>query len=198
VIDLKLGARDRRTALVGFGVVSSLLLLGRAAPAWYAWRHSVEESTRATLADAFTAKATVDRRGEIGPLSKRMELFRMEVAPVFVNGSGLTAASAALASVVAGAATLNGVRIGSLQANSDSSAAESGGVTRVRLRGEGSGNLRAVTHFLAALEDGLPLVAIRELSITREVSNASGGRVEALHIEFEVEGMTYPVSGDEP
>lgn len=198
MIDLKLGARDRRTAIVGVGVVSSLLLLGRAAPAWNSWRNSVAESTTATLSETATAKATVDRRHEIGALAKRMELFRMEVAPAFVNGSGATAASAALASVVSGAATTNGVRIGSLQTNSDSAGAGSGSVVRVRLRGEGSGDLHALMHFLAALEDGLPLIAIRELSITREESNASGARAEALHIEFELEGMTYPASGEEP
>lgn len=198
MIDMNLSARDRRTALIGLGIVSSLLILGRVAPEWYSWRERVEESTRATLLEASMAKATIDRRRDIGAEAKHAQLLRLEVAPVFVDGSSATAAAAAFASAIAGTATTNGIRIGSLQANSDSTAVDSGGVRRIRLRGEGSGDLHAVAHFLAALEDGLPLIAIRELSITREKSNAPGSQLESIHIDFEVEAMTYPHTGDEP
>lgn len=198
MIALQTSARDRRTAIIGFGVISLLLLLGRAAPAWYAWRAGVAESTRATIAELAAARATVDRREKIAGVAKRMELFRMEVAPALVNGPGVTAAAAGLASSVTDAATTNGVHIGSLQANSDSTLAVSGRVGHIRLRGEGSGNLHALTHFLASLEDGLPMIAIRELSITPQGSNAFGSRGKLLQIEFEVEALTYAHSGDQP
>jgi hypothetical protein len=115
----------------------------------------------------------------------------MEVAPAFVNGSGVAAAAANLASVVADAATANGVRMGALQPSGDSAALESGGVAHVKVRGDASGDVTAVTQFLATLEGGLPLIAVRELSVTQGEQGASPERPESLHIEFVIEALAH-------
>jgi hypothetical protein len=46
-----------------------------------------------------------------------------------------------------------------------------------------------VTQFLAALESGLPLIAVRELSVTHGEPNLAPGRAESLHLDFVVEGL---------
>jgi hypothetical protein len=199
MIEFRFGARDRKVALVGAVVVVSLLLIGRGAPAWYRWRSNAAASTNVVLADVLEATGSVNRRLDVDAANRRAELQRMAVSPAFVNGSGVATAAANLASIVGDAATASGMHVGALQASGDSAVSRSGGVARVRVRGDATGDVTGVTQFLAALEGGVPLIAVREVSLTQADANASAsaGQPESLRVEFVVEALAHfdPMEG---
>jgi hypothetical protein len=199
MIEFRFSARDRRTAFVGGVVVLSLLVIGRGAPAWYRWRGNSAASSRLVLAEALEVTGSMNRRLDVDAANRRAELQRMAVSPAFVNGSGVATAAANLASIVGDAATTNGMHLGALQASGDSAVSRSGGVARVRVRGDATGDVTAVTQFLAALEGGVPLVAVREVSLSQADANASAsaGQPESLRVEFVVEALAHfdPMEG---
>jgi hypothetical protein len=191
VIDLRVASRDRKTAIVGGIVVLSLLGIGRGAPVWYRWRGKADEFTRVTLTEASEAAASVKRAREVAAANQRAELQKMEVAPAFVNGSAVATAASNLAAVVVDAATGNGVRMGSLQTTVDSMTLQREGVVHLRVIGEATGDVTAVTQFLAAIESGLPLIAVRELAVTQAEPTAPADRSESLHVRFVIEGLAH-------
>jgi hypothetical protein len=191
VIELGVASRDRKTAIVGGIVVLSLLLAGRGVPAWHRWRINAKESTESVLAEASEVAGSVDRAREFDAANRRAALQRMEVRPAFVNGTTQATAAANLGAIVADAATGNGVRMGSLQTSTDSATGQGGTVAHLRVRGEGTGDVTAVTQFLATLEGGLPIVAVRELSITQGEPRAPPDRPESLHVGFVIEALAH-------
>jgi hypothetical protein len=191
VIDLRVASRDRKTAIVGGIVVLSLLGIGRGAPVWYRWQSKADEFTRVVLTEASEAAASVTRAREVAAAKRRAEMQKMEVVPAFVNGSVVATAASNLAAVVVDAATGNGVRMGSLQTSADSTALQREGVVHLRVRGEATGDVAAVTQFLAVLESGLPLIAVRELSVTQGEPTAPANRPESLHVRFVIEALGH-------
>ncbi|HVS59774.1 MAG TPA: GspMb/PilO family protein [Gemmatimonadaceae bacterium] len=191
MIEFRVSARDRKTLIIGGIAVLSLLVIGRGAPAWYRWRSNAAVSTRVVLVDASEATGSVSRSLEVDAAVRRAEVKRMEVSPAFINGSGVAAAAATLASVVSDAATTNGLRLGAVQASGDSAGVKSGGLVHLRVRGDATGDVTAVTRFLAALEGGVPLIAVREVSVTQGEPNASADRPESLHVEFSLEALAH-------
>jgi hypothetical protein len=189
--EFRAASRDRKTAIVGGVVVLALLVVGRGAPAWYSWRSNVNASTTVALTEAFEAASSVNRTREVGAANRRAELQSREVAAAFVNGSATATAAANLAAVVVDAATSNGVRVGALQTSADSASSRSRKVVHVRVRGEATGDVTAVTQFFAALEGGLPLIAVRELSVTQGEPTAPSDRLEALHVGFLIEALAH-------
>jgi len=191
MIEFLVSARDRKTLIIGGIAVLSLLVIGRGAPAWYRWRSNAAASTRVVLADASEATGSVSRSLEVDAAVRRAEVKRMEVSPAFINGSGVAATAATLASVVSDAATTNGLRLGALQASGDSAGAKSGGLVHLRVRGDATGDVTAVMGFFAALESGVPLIAVREVSVTQGEPNASADKPESLHVEFALEALAH-------
>lgn len=191
MIHLRISSRDRKTLIGGGIVVLSVLMIARGGPAWLRWRSEVEATTNSALAEASAAARTVGRSRSVDGAIRNAELRKMEVSPAFVNGSGIASAAITLASVVGEAATTNGVRIGSLQASGDSAASQSGGVALVRVRGDAIGRLVEVGHFFAALESGVPLITVRELSVSQAQSSGATGRPDALRVQFVIEALAH-------
>jgi hypothetical protein len=132
---------------------------------------------------------SVNRAREIGAVHRRSDAQKKEVTPAFVSGSEVSTAAANLAAIVVDAANGNGVRMGSLQTSADSATLQSGNVAHVRVRGEATGDVSGVTQFLASLESGLPLIAVRELSVTQGEPTAAPDRPESLRVGFVIEGL---------
>ena len=63
------------------------------------------------------------------------------------------------------------------------------GLARVAVRASGIGDIAGVTRLLQDIESGVPLLAVRELSITQPEPAAPDGRAEALRFEVLVEGL---------
>jgi hypothetical protein len=186
-----MASRDRKTAIVGGIVVVSLLVIGRGVPAWNRWRIENEESARVVLAQAFEVALSVNRAREIDAIHRRSGVQKIEVKPAFVSGSEISTGAANLAAIVVDVANGNGVRMGSLQTSADSATLQDGNVAHVRVRGEATGDVSGVTKFLASLESGLPLIAVRELSIAQGDPISPPDRPESLRVGFVIEALVH-------
>jgi hypothetical protein len=189
MIGTRLSSKDRKTAFIGGTVILALVVVSRVAPAWYHWRSDAQQSATLARSAAFEAAATLRRRPKLGAAVKRAELEKMEVEPAFLDGRSTAVATANLASVVADAAAESGMRIATLETSDPLTKHEIRTVQRVGVRGEAAGDVRSVTEFLAILEERLPLIAVRELSVAQEQSAASEGRLGYLRVGFVIEGL---------
>ena len=95
------------------------------------------------------------------------------------------------------AATDAGVKLGSVQPRVDSEPRTLGAAraplhqafARISVHGDAVGDVVALTQFLAELEHGPVLLAVRALSITQPEPAAPSSRMETLHAEFAVVGL---------
>ena len=171
-------------------VVVAGLITGRVIPAWREWV-AVERRENARALSALSTATTA-----VGKLSVTRDSLAarnaryLALAPVIVPGATRGAAAASLSALVSGAAASAGLRIGALQVRLDTSRSGTRSVFyRVAVRGDAVGDVRGVTLFLASIERGPAILAVRQFSISQPEPNASPGQPEALRLEFVIEGL---------
>jgi hypothetical protein len=129
-------------------------------------------------------------------LSKRTA--RAQALTSMVVGGGDPAnAAASLATVISDAAIDAGVKLGAVQPRVDSEPRTLG--TRhermpqayavISAQGDAIGDVVSLTQFLAELEHGPMLLAVRDLSITQAEPAATSDRMETLRAEFTIVGL---------
>jgi hypothetical protein len=179
--------RDRRTLLIGAGLIVALLALFRGVPAW---RGRYErERTAATRLSLRAAEAEAAVRGSASrgdSLDARRRRF-VALAPAILDGRTPAAAGGTLAALVSGAAAKAGMQLNSVQVRPDS--AGPGTFTRVAVRVDATGDVRGVARMLSLLERGPEMLAVREISVTGAQPGAPDAQPEALHLELSVEGL---------
>jgi Tfp pilus assembly protein PilO len=179
--------RDRAALLAGVVVIGGLLGYVRGVPSWRAWEETARGSALELRAELASARASAgDLAAAIDSLEARRDRF-VALAPALLDGDTPAAAGAALASRLAGAAAKSGVRLGAVQVRPDTAAR--GTFTRVRARVDAVGDVPAVARFVADLESGPELLAIRELSVNQPDAGGPAERPETLRMEITVEGM---------
>jgi hypothetical protein len=105
-----------------------------------------------------------------------------------VKGDTPSAAAATLASVISETAEEAGVKLGSVQVRPDSARAGTA-VTLVAVRADAVGDIRGLTLLLAEIEAGVPLLRVRELSVSQPAPAAPDTQAEALRVELLIEGL---------
>jgi hypothetical protein len=166
-----------------------LLALARGWPAWASWSHdataAAHEQVRAAAdADVFIASDRVAAES-----LRAREGDEAGLAPALVPGRDLPAATAALASLVSGAATTAGLTLGAVQLLPPADTGRQRVFARVRVRADATGDVSELTTFLSALEGGAMRLTISELTVTQPDPAGAPGRAEALRTEFTVEGL---------
>lgn len=210
------GGRQRRTLLFGGGAVLSILLAGRAVPAW---RDALRER-RVAAAEAqgqwVTATGALARHVRVRDTLRARQARLDAVAATLVPGTDEGAAGRALAAMVAGAASGAGVRVTStavLDANPrlpgravgepvpraghrlPETATDDRLLRTVAVRVVGAGDVRGVTTLLQTLERGPMRLAVRSLAITQPAVAAGDERPEQLQLEMVVEGLAIAHDG---
>lgn len=186
--------RDRRALSVGTLVIGAALAGARGVPALRGWSETSVASAREVVTEAERAHRGAVRAGVLADtIHVRSERF-IALAPALLDGESAATAGATLASIVSGAAAASDARLGSVQlrtdtATRDSSAGASRAFTRIAVRASLTADVRGLSRFLLALERGLTLLAIDELSITQTEPAADGTRPEILHVEIVVAGL---------
>ena len=179
--------RDRR-ALVG-GAIVMLVMLGsaRALPALIARQREIraeDVEARDMLARERGLIARADQSRE----STLVRGHRMiALAPAILVGDSPNAAGATLAALLSGAAAVSNIRLGTVQLRADSLSHEA--FTRVGARVVATGDVRGVLRMLDVLDRGPTLLAVRSVAITQPDPAAGDDRIEALHVELEIEGL---------
>lgn len=184
---LTLSPRDRRVLALGAATIGLLFALGRGVPALRRWEREQRAEAAELAAEAARARGSVRAHGVVRDSLKARETRFLALAPLLLGGETPAVAGATLASLVSGAAAACSVRLGAVQVRADS--AGQGVFTRVAVRADAVGDVRGVTGFLAALERGPALLAVRELSVSQSEPAAPPDRPEVLRIELTVEGL---------
>jgi hypothetical protein len=189
-----MSARDRRALSLGALVIAATIAGARGVPALREWSATSVASAREVVGEAERA-----RRGLLGAdaladtMRARSERL-VALAPALLDGKSAATAGATLASLVSGAAAASDAKLGSVQVRADtavrdSSAAARRAFTRVAVRASLTADVRGLSRFLLALERGLTLLSIDELSVTQPEPGADGMRPEMLQVEIVVAGL---------
>jgi hypothetical protein len=183
--------------MVGATAIAALILLTKGVPAWHAWQRDAEAGAIELAADAARSDAAIAAYPLLHD-SLRVRSARLQsLDSTIVTGMDPASAAASLATMVSDAATDAGVKLGAVQPRVDSEPHSLGtndapshqAFAHVSVRGDVNGDVVALTQFLADLERGPVLLAVRELSITQPEPSAPGSRMETLHADFTVVGL---------
>jgi Type II secretion system (T2SS), protein M subtype b len=197
----RLSDRERRTLMFGATAIAALVLLTKGVPAWHAWQRDAEAGAVELAADAARSDAAIAAYPMLRD-SLRVRSARLQsLDSAIVAGADPSSAAASLATMVSDAATDAGVKLGAVQPRVDSEPHSLGAnrapthqvFARVSVRGDVIGDVVALTQFLADLEHGPVLLAVRELSITQPEPAAPSSRMETLHADFTVVGLARAV-----
>ena len=179
--------RDQRALGVGLVAIALVLTLSRGIPAWRSWRAETARVARtASTAESQDNALRGARRMLVDTLSAREARFTALRSLLF-RGESVAATSAALGSSVSAAARDAGVTLGALALFSDSLAIA--GVRRIAAHGSATGDIQGITRFVATLEMGRHRLALRSLRLTAPDPAAGDDHMEALAVEFTVEGL---------
>jgi hypothetical protein len=189
MIRLGISARDRRTLLVGVGIIGALVTLTRGVPAWRAWvaeaRAGAEEQVRAVAdADALVAGARAAR----DTLALRDARY-VALAPALIGGDTPAEASATLASLVSSAASVVGVKLGAVQLRPVADTGARRAFVRIGVHADVVGDITGITTLLAGFEHGPLHLRVRDMTVTQPDAASPSDRVEALKADFTVEGL---------
>lgn len=193
-----LTTRDRRVLTLGASVIAVMIAALRGVPALQRWSAASVASAREVVAEADNAERSV-RGGEALRDSMRVRGARfVALAPRLLDGSTTAAASATLASLIAGAAATADAKLGAVHVRLDTARGVRSTFARVSARADLTADVRGLSRFLFALERGPTLLAIRELAVTQPEPGASSDRPEQLRIELVVEGLALAREGRSP
>jgi hypothetical protein len=113
-------------------------------------------------------------------------------APRLVAGATQAEALAELSSYVSGLAAQHRVRLVRLDPSRDSVV---GPFAQLALRLEAQGDVRGMAGWLAALEEGERLLAVREISLSATEPAGPASQPEVLRAELLIEGWAAPRGG---
>ena len=186
--------RDRRALSLGALVIAATIAGARGVPALREWSETSVASAREVVGEAERAQRGVLGANALADTMRvRSERF-VALAPAVLDGKSAATAGATLASLVSGAAAASDAKLGSVQVRADtavrdSSAAARRTFSRVAVRASLTADVRGLSRFLLALERGLTLLSIDEISVTQPEPGADGTRAEMLQIEIVVAGL---------
>jgi type II secretion system (T2SS) protein M len=197
ILAARLSDRDRRTLMYGAAAIAVLLLLTKGVPAWHAWQRDAEAGAIELAADAARSDAAIASYPLLHDSLRVRSARLLSLDSTIVTGTDPASAAASLATIVSDAAADAGVRLGAIQPRVDSEPHSLGAnrapshqvVAHVSVRGDAIGDVVALTQFLADLEHGPVLLAVRALSITQPEPAAPSSRMETLHADFTVVGL---------
>ncbi len=184
LLRVSMSPRERRVVYLGALCIAAALAVGRGLPAWRSWVGEQRATASELRLEVRRAEASI-RAHE----ARRDSLLVLEgelrtLGRLTLSARTAAAAGTELASLVNEAARAAGVSLGALHVTGDSA-----GVTirRVRLRVEGSGDVRALVGFLLALERGAVSLRVVDLSVAQPDPAAAEHVPEALALQLTVD-----------
>lgn len=186
-MSIALSRRERRTLLLGVGIVVGLVAVAKVLPAWREWSAEARASAAETLAEAERAERSVRALGALDHMLVARNARYLALAERIVPGDGPAAAVSELATFLSGTAAAADLSVGAMQVRTDTTAGSA--FARVSVLGDVVGDVRGLTRFLAEIERGPLLLSVRELAITQSEPAASADRPEILRVQFAIEGI---------
>jgi hypothetical protein len=187
---IAISAHDKRVLIVGSAALVFMIGGTRFASRAVEWSARSRASAASLVAAVATQEASIRAlpRTRDSLVGRRVRL--AELDSTILGGDTPALAGAALAELVSDVAEATKAQAGNVQVRTDSSAR--GTFVAVQVQASITGDLFAVTRFLAMLESGPKLVALREVGITAQAdpSGAQGpARRETIRADVVVEGL---------
>lgn len=189
-----ISSRDRRALALGVVAIAGSVAVVRGVPALRHWSDASVSSAREVVAEARRAEASVQAWAALrDTMYARSERF-FALAPALLDGASAATAGATLASLVSGAAAAADAKLGSVQVRSDTATRDSSGgpprtFARVSVRASLTADVRGLSKILLALERGLTMLTVEQLTVTQPEPGADGTRPEVLQVELAVVGL---------
>lgn len=180
----------RRSRLVSvLGVVASVAVLARAGPALSRWNEEQQAHAARARRQVIELRAGLARRNEMQRLiAVQRELIDSRDEWLLAAEDSVVS-DAALSAILEAAAEEAGVQLMAVQAVAgDSSRGET---VRLRARATVAGDLEAVMHFLAVLEDAPSRLAVREMMLAQPNVAIARSQAETMRVELVVEALSF-------
>lgn len=179
--------RDRRTIAIGIALIGGLLCWKRGWPAWRSWTANRVEAASEVRAQLAAIEASVAGAEAVRESLDARRARLLDLGPQLLDGESPASGAATLAAFLSGAAVESRLELGALQLAAD--AARAGAFAQVSVRASATGDVRGVAAFLAHVERGPLLLAVRELSVDQADPAGAPDRPEALRMSIRVNGL---------
>lgn len=182
-----LGARDRRTLLIGTAMVVSVLAIGRGAPAWRRWDAAARARAEYATAELDRAREVLSAEPEVSERRGAAEQSLIRTRAMFLEGRSPEEAQVVLSRTVSELAAETGVRIHSLHATRDTTT--NSRAIPLHLTITATADIVGIARFLAGIEADDPVLVVRGLSVTQNAPAAGDLDPEVLQVEMSVAGL---------
>ncbi len=194
MIGFSLTGRDRGTLAAGGAVITVLIIVFRALPAWRTWRGDTRAAASEMLSQARLVEAAVAGfPAAADSLQARITRLLRE-GPGLVAGDTPTEAAANLAALIAEVARQSSVRLDAVEVHVDTSRTHL--LPRVTVDAQATGDIVGLAALLRHLDQGPTLLAVRRLLVRPQATAGPPGQVETLTIRIAVEGLALVPGGD--
>jgi hypothetical protein len=179
------GSRDRRAAITGIALILGLVAMFRGVPLAVGALRNLEggasDAQRSLRRSRDVIAEEADMRAAFAVSARRL----LASAPLLLTGHSSADAASALSSLVGGIAARDRIRIGRMESLRDSTA---GAFIRIAVRVEAQGDIAGISHWLATMEEGQPLLTLSGLSLSAPDARGAGDRPEVLRAEVTITG----------
>ena len=186
-MELGLSARDKRTLIVGVGVVGGLFVLARGVPSLMRWQNAQRTEAASMTADLSAARAGARQMPALRDSLRARQRRLAAVDSTMLSGPTSSSAAAMLASALEDLATESSVKVSAMQLHADSAAA--GALVQIGVRVTAVADVYGLLALLRAIEGGETLLAVRELAVTQPEPAAPSSKPEALRVDMMVVGL---------
>ena len=182
-----LAHRDQRALALGAAGILGLLVAFRAGPAWRVWR----AEARAAAFEGMSQVARTD--AVLGSFPATLDSLEARTArvratgPALLTGDTPAEAGSTLAGLLGELSRQTLVRLDAIDIRVDTSKARV--LRRVTVEVQATADVAGLGSFVARLEKGPTLLAIRRLEVRAQNVDGPGDQVETLAIRLTVEGL---------
>lgn len=185
----RLSARDRRTIQISVLVLLVGLIVVKGAPAWLNLVRNTQASAQRSVLQLELARSSYLEAPAISAIADSAAEAYFNLYPALLKGNTPAQATAALVGMVTEAASMAGMRIGTVQLTADSITSQNQ-IYRVRVRADATTDIHGLTAFLNIIESsGKPLISVKELTVSQSNPLAAPSNAENFRVSFTVEAL---------
>lgn len=182
-----ISAHDKRVLAAGAAILAAILGGSKVAAQMMEWSRTVRTSAASLVIELARQDVSIRTlaRTRDSLVARRVRLANADSS--VLDGDTPVLAAASLVESVSDLADATTVQVGNVQLRTDSLAR--GAFVAVQIQASVTGDAPAVMRFLAKLESGPKLIALREVGINVQGDQSAQGKREVLRADVVIEGL---------
>lgn len=181
IAKLGLSRRDRRTLLIGLGVVATLLVMARGIPTLRSWEVNQESAAQSAGQQLAALRAGLRTLPTLRDTTRARRDRLAGLDSAMLRGASPPAIAAGLASALEDIADDNSLKVTTMQLRADSLV--TAGLARAEVRITGTTDVVGLGAFLRAVESDATPMVVRDLSVSQSDPTASDNRPDVLRVD---------------